>query len=60
MSQKQQTSQCEVLKDIGQTLLCEVCKDIRQNVEDSSGHRDTETTNNRRYSVKFRQAIDIL
>jgi len=43
MSQKQEKLQCEVLEETGQTLLCEVYKGIRQTVEDSSGHRDTET-----------------
>ena len=56
--QKQQTVQCEVLRDSGQTVedsrntvtqnqqtvQCEELGDRGQTVEGSSGHSDTETT----------------
>jgi len=43
VSQKQKKLQCDVLRDIGQTVKCEVCTGIRQTVEDSSGYSVTET-----------------
>jgi len=57
-TQNQQTVQCEVLTDSGQTVYravgivkqnqqmvhCEVVTGSRQTVEDSSGHSDTDPT----------------
>ena len=44
LTQKQHMVHSEVLKGYGHTVKCDVCTGIGQNVEDSSGHSETETT----------------